>query len=182
MLDKDLIILSDFNYGVLDKETVEIIITEARKNKIFIAADCQISSQISDYLKYKGVDFATPTEHEARVTLRDNSSGLATIAQKFQELLSTPNIFITLGSDGVLVQKMLSNQQSYATDSIPALANYVKDVAGAGDSMLVYASLSLASGYDVFTAAYLASIAAGVQVSRVGNTPISTTEITTEIK
>jgi rfaE bifunctional protein kinase chain/domain len=179
MMDNvDVLIFSDFNYGLLDKDTVDKLIRKAKQKDIFIAADCQISSQIADYLKYSNVDLVTPTEHEARVTLRDNSSGLAKIAIAFQELLNVPKLFITLGHDGLLFQESSGNQKSpFITDLIPALANKSVDTAGAGDSMLVFASLALAAGSTISEAGYLGSLAAGIQVSRVGNTPLTISEI-----
>ena len=179
MMDKvDVMIFSDFNYGLLDKDTVEKLIKKARKKDIFVSADCQISSQIADYLKYSNVDLVTPTEHEARVTLRDNSSGLAKIAIEFQELLNVPRLFITLGRDGLLFQESSGNKKSpFITDLIPALANNSVDSAGAGDSVLVFASLALAAGSTISEASYLGSLAAGIQVSRVGNTPLTIEEI-----
>ena len=179
MMDKvDVIIFSDFNYGLLDKDTVDKLIKKARKKDIFVSADCQISSQIANYLKYSNVDLVTPTEHEARVTLRDNSSGLAKIAIEFQELLNVPRLLITLGRDGLLFQESSGNKKSpFITDLIPALANNSVDSAGAGDSVLVFASLALAAGSTISEASYLGSLAAGIQVSRVGNTPLTIEEI-----
>jgi len=174
----DVLIFSDFNYGLLDKDTVEKLINKARQKNIFIAADCQISSQIADYLKYSNVDLVTPTEHEARVTLRDSSSGLAQIAIEFQKLLKVSKLFITLGRDGLMFQETSGNEKSpFITDLIPALANNTVDTAGAGDSMLVFASLALAAGATISEAGYLGSLAAGIQVSRVGNTPLIIEEI-----
>jgi rfaE bifunctional protein kinase chain/domain len=174
----DLVIFSDFNYGILDTEMVSSIVSEARAREIFVSADCQISSQIGDYSKYKGVDLVTPTEHEVRVTLRDNSSGLAAIANNFQEQLGAPYLLITLGADGMLLQeksKVVNSQ--FLTDSIPAISEKVTDVAGAGDSVLVVASLALAARANLQQAAYLGTTAAALQVNRVGNTPLGINEL-----
>jgi rfaE bifunctional protein kinase chain/domain len=174
----NLVIFSDFNYGILDSEMVGEIVGEARARGIFIAADCQISSQIADYSKYRGVDLVTPTEHEVRVTLKDNSSGLAAIAINFQELLGVPNLLITLGGDGMLLQEKIRDSSSqFLTDSIPAFSEKVTDVAGAGDSVLVAASLALAAKANLRRAAYLGTIAAALQVTRVGNSPLGINEL-----
>ncbi|NBP40694.1 MAG: ADP-heptose synthase, partial [Betaproteobacteria bacterium] len=50
-------------------------------------------------------------------------------------------------------------------------------VAGAGDSLLVCAGMALALGADSHLAAYLGSIAAAIQTSRIGNTPIKQSEM-----
>ena len=174
----DLLIFSDFNNGLLDAEIVAATISMARTAGVFLAADCQISSQIADYLKYKGVDLVTPTEHEARVTLRNNQDGLAAIANAFQESLQSRYLMLTLGADGVLLQERIKHEHgNFRADVLPALNKNARDVAGAGDSFLVLASLALAVGASVNEAAYLASVGSSVQVSREGNIPITVEEI-----
>ena len=174
----DLLIFSDFNNGLLDTEIVATTISMARTAGVFLAADCQISSQIANYLKYKGVDLVTPTEHEARVTLRNNQDGLAAIANAFQESLQSRYLMLTLGADGVLLQEQIKHEHgNFRADVLPALNKNARDVAGAGDSFLVLASLALAVGASVNEAAYLASVGSSVQVSREGNIPITVEEI-----
>ena len=46
------------------------------------------------------------------------------------------------------------------------------DVAGAGDSMLISSAMSISCGATPWEAACIGSIAASVQVSRVGNIPL----------
>ncbi len=55
---------------------------------------------------------------------------------------------------------------------IPALNRSAVDVSGAGDSLLVTAALTLASGGTLHQAALLGSFAAAIQTSRTGNIPI----------
>jgi bifunctional ADP-heptose synthase (sugar kinase/adenylyltransferase) len=62
-------------------------------------------------------------------------------------------------------------------DQIEALNPMPKDVAGAGDSMLIASGMALAVGANIWEAACLGSIAAAIQVGRVGNTPISLAEM-----
>ena len=55
------------------------------------------------------------------------------------------------------------------TEQIPALNSNPKDITGAGDSMLTVASMALASKANIYEVALLGSIAAAIQISRVGN-------------
>jgi bifunctional ADP-heptose synthase (sugar kinase/adenylyltransferase) len=57
-----------------------------------------------------------------------------------------------------------------------------KDVAGAGDSLIITASLALASGGNIFESAFLGSLAAAIQVGRVGNMPLQLNELISEIR
>ena len=56
-----------------------------------------------------------------------------------------------------------------------------RDVAGAGDCLLITSALTLACGGSIWEAACLGSVAAAVQVGRVGNTPIQRQELRHEL-
>ena len=56
-----------------------------------------------------------------------------------------------------------------------------KDVAGAGDSFFTCASMALCVGADIWRSSYLGALAAALQVSRVGNTPLTTSDLMAEI-
>jgi sugar/nucleoside kinase (ribokinase family) len=59
-------------------------------------------------------------------------------------------------------------------EKIPALrVEKVIDTSGAGDSMLAAATLTLCATNDIYMAAYLGSLAAGIQVTRRGNLPLT---------
>ena len=91
------------------------------------------------------------------------------------------NILLKNGEEGVLIHSGI-NKKSLQTDKLPALNHHAVDVAGAGDSMLVATAMSIASGADIWAAACLGSLAAAIQVSRIGNTPLQYTEIITHLK
>ena len=67
------------------------------------------------------------------------------------------------------------------TDNINALGTIVKDVSGAGDSLLTCSAMALCVGASIWEAAYLGSLASAIQVSRVGNVPIQKDEILKEL-
>jgi rfaE bifunctional protein kinase chain/domain len=169
----DLLIFSDFSYGVLTESVISEITQIARSKGIFISADSQSSSQVGNLAKFEGIDLITPTEREARIELRDQTSGLVVIAEKLRNSVRSKNILLKMGPDGVLVSGVDSNQLIVPTDEIRALNKNAIDTSGAGDSILAATSLSLANGADIYVASLLGSILAGIQVSRIGNTPIS---------
>ena len=74
-----------------------------------------------------------------------------------------------------------SEKNKWMDERLPALNKYPLDVAGAGDSMLAISSLAMRSGANIVEASYLASIAAGIQVSKIGNQPITIKEILSNI-
>jgi bifunctional ADP-heptose synthase (sugar kinase/adenylyltransferase) len=68
------------------------------------------------------------------------------------------------------------------TDQLPAFNSVPKDVVGAGDSLLACSSLTLAAGGNIWQSAYLGSLAAACQISRVGNSPLSAAQLLTELR
>ncbi len=171
--DIDLLIFSDFSYGTLTEQVINEITSIARDKRIFISADSQTSSQVGNLMKFKGVDLITPTEREARIELKDQTSGLVIIAEKVRTSVDSKNILLKMGLDGVLISGLNKDGKVVPTDEIKGLNRNAIDTSGAGDSMLAAASLALASGADLYLAALLGSIVAGIQVSRIGNLPIS---------
>jgi sugar/nucleoside kinase (ribokinase family) len=121
----------------------------------------------------------TPTEREARVALNDFTSGLAVISERLIRKARTQNLVVTLGAEGVLVNAMIDGKQQ--ADRLPAFNPSPKDVSGAGDSLFMASSMALRAGADIWQAVYLGSLAAALQVSRVGNLPLTTRELVTEI-
>jgi bifunctional ADP-heptose synthase (sugar kinase/adenylyltransferase) len=67
-------------------------------------------------------------------------------------------------------------------DQVPALNPSPIETSGAGDSLLAAASLSLATGSDLYTSAYLGSLAAAIHISKVGNVPIQKSHILQHIQ
>lgn len=180
--DIDLIIFSDFNYGVLPQELVNKIIKLAKDNNVMVSADSQSSSQTGDISRFLNSDLITPTEREARLSLRDNQIGLVSLANNLLRKTSARNILLKLGEEGILVHPGKTNPKNEVTDRIAALNESPKDVAGAGDSLLVSSSLALLCGSTIWEASYIGSIAAAIQVARVGNTPLQIKEILIQTK
>lgn len=178
----DVLLFSDFNYGLLPQELVDRLTKLALDNEVMLVADSQSSSQMGDISRFKNMTLITPTEHEARVSTKDTGSGLVKLAEKLRELTNTPYVFITLANEGVLINTIDSNKEDHwITDRLPAMNTSAKDPAGAGDALMVVSSLTLALGRSIWESVYLGSIAAACQVSRVGNIPLSANELLTEI-
>jgi len=169
----NLLILSDFSFGVISKNLAKSLITVAKENNIFVAADSQTSSRIGNLMKFCGTDLITPTEVEARLEVRDENCGLVVLAETIRKKLSAQNILLKLGVDGVLLHGLNKSGLSERTDQVPALNRSPIDLSGAGDSMLAASALALSNGEDIYFAAYIGSVMAAIQVSQLSNTPIS---------
>lgn len=174
----DLVIFSDFNYGVLPQPLVDAIVELCNEKKVMIAADSQTSSQVGDISRFKHVDLITPTEREVRVALNNSRDGLVILADKLNQKMKCPNIIVTLADEGALLHMADSAKiHQWQNDKIPALATNAVDPAGAGDCMLAATAMSLASGGNLWISSLIGSVAAACQVSKVGNQPLSLQEL-----
>jgi rfaE bifunctional protein kinase chain/domain len=177
----DLLVFSDFNYGCLPQQLVDKLVSHCRDCGTMMVADSQASSQLSDVSRFRGMRLLAPTEYEARLATRDFTSGLVVLAEKLRCVADARHVIVTMGAEGLLIHAPSGEGPDYITDQLPAFNQAPKDVAGAGDSLLACASMSLAAGADVWKSAYLGSVAAACQVGRVGNSPLSREELATEL-
>lgn len=172
----DLLILSDFSYGIFSDSFTEQILRIAKASNLIISADSQTSSQIGNLLQFRNVDLICATEIELRHLLNDENSGLAIVAENARSKLNVNNLIIKLGSDGVLIHYLDENRVLQPTEALPAFNSNPQDVSGAGDSLLAVASMAFCVNRDIQIAGYLGSLGAAIQISRIGNIPIRTTE------
>tara|TARA_B110000196_G_C21138870_1_gene662687 strand:- start:322 stop:1746 length:1425 start_codon:yes stop_codon:yes gene_type:complete len=180
IIDKlDLLVFSDFNYGCLPQVMVDKIILLAKKNNVMLAADSQSSSQVGDISRFHDMDLITPTEREARLSINNHEDGLVIIADKLRQKSNCKNILLKLGEEGLII--IGPGQKNWLTDRIGAINYSPKDVAGAGDSLLITSILSLSSGANIWETSFLGSLSAAIQVGRVGNTPIKAKELILEL-
>lgn len=166
----DVLIFSDFNYGCLPQNLLDQIMELTKEKNIITAADSQCSSQIGDISRFKNISLITPTEFEARISIRNNDDGLTVLGKKLMEKTNVENIILKLGSQGLLIFPNTNN--IFKEDKLDALNQNPVDISGAGDSLLISAALSLAAGASIYESSLIGSIAAAIQVGRLGNIPL----------
>ena len=176
--DTDILVFSDFNYGCLPQPLVDRVVNICKDHNIMISADSQSSSQYGDVSRFKGAHLITPTEREARLALQNYDDGIVVLADKLLAKTEAQYILLKLGSDGMIAQIAQKQDLMPHTERLGALNMNPVDVSGAGDSVLITASLALAAGATLWQASLLGNVAAFIQVGRVGNIPIKPSEIT----
>ncbi|WP_413208128.1 PfkB family carbohydrate kinase [Rhodospirillum sp. A1_3_36] len=175
----DLLLFSDFNYGCLPQPLVDGLIQRGLDKKIMMAADSQASSQYADISRFKHMTLVTPTERETRLAIRDFESGLAIAAEKLQDAAMAEYVVVTLGGEGLMIR--CRKDRDPHTDRLPVFNAAPVDVAGAGDSLFTSCSMAMCVGASPWQSVYLGSIAAGCQVSRIGNKPLHVEELLGEL-
>jgi rfaE bifunctional protein kinase chain/domain len=175
----DLLLFSCFNYGCLPQNLVDEISSRARAAGVMLGADSQASSQLGDVSRFRNMTLLTPTEREARLALNDFETGLAAVAERLIAKAGAENLVITLGAEGMLINGLQDGE--LRTDRLPAFNLSPKDVSGAGDSFFMSSAMALRTGANIWQSSYLGALAAALQVSRVGNNPLTTAELAAEI-
>jgi rfaE bifunctional protein kinase chain/domain len=166
--DPHIIILEDYNKGVLTERVIAQVITICREAGVLTAAD----PKRKNFFAYKGVDIFKPNLKEVKEALNllvddFDLPKLTRIHSELQKLLDHSISFITLSEKGVFYQ-----QDGRAT-IIPSHLRNIADVSGAGDTVIAVASLVYASTKNVHLMAETANIAGGLVCEEVGTASVS---------
>jgi rfaE bifunctional protein kinase chain/domain len=172
-----LIILEDYNKGVLTKEIIEAIISYCNQKGIPTAVD----PKQKNFLAYKNCTIFKPNLKEVKEGLKMeipaiDLSNLQKVHQALQTALHHSISFITLSEHGVFFAH--ENKQQL----IPTHIRNIADVSGAGDTVIAVASLVYAYSKDMTLAAEIANIAGGLVCELVGTAPIDKNLLATEVK
>lgn len=178
------VVFADFGYGLLTAGLIHRVLGPLRSRVPVLTAD--VSGRQANLLQFRGVDLLCPTEREVRETLQDFGSGLGAVVSSLLQQTQAKQAFVTMGKQGLVTFRWpggTPEQSGYrlASDYLPALSSRGIDPLGCGDALLAAGTLALAAGGSVEAAAYLGSIAAAVEVQRVGNVAVTVDELVAAI-
>lgn len=173
----DVVIFSDYSYGMLPQRLVRTMTEYCQTSGIMMVADSQSSSQSGDIGRFPNMNIVTPTEYEIRQSLCNGEDELSTLPQLLREKSGAEHVLVTMGEEGVLINTPADGVKSTVSDLLPAFNRTPVDCMGAGDCFLAATALAMATGADIWQSAYLGNIAAACQVSRIGNLPLTATEM-----
>ncbi len=172
-----IIIISDYNKGLLTKELLEKIIQVSKvKNKIVI-----VDPKNRDLSIYKNADIITPNLKElfeaTESNLIPNQKTIEKLSRKIIKDFGFQHVITTKSSDGIsLVSKKLQ------TLHLPSKAKEVFDVSGAGDTVVSYIASGILRNYSLEESVKLANEAAGIAVSKFGTATVSRNEVNQKLK
>jgi len=173
----DAIIVSDFSYGLITPRIVNVISEIANQYNVKLFGDVQSSSQIGNISRLINYYCLTPTEKEARITLEDKYSGLEMIGTNLIKLTRAHGILLKIGAEGFVSFENTKAEVFIKTQHFPALNPTPVDVVGAGDSLLTGLAVSSCSGATLMEASAIGAIVASIAVSKIGNIPVSISEL-----
>ncbi len=166
--DIDVIILQDYNKGVLTSEIIEKVIGSANKKGIPTIVD----PKKLNFNSYKNCTIFKPNLAEIKTGMKVDfdANNIAEIEKATSELrkkLSAKGVLLTLSEKGICIN---SEKEFKYT---PAFKRNIIDVSGAGDTVISVASLCLASKMDYTDLSVLSSLAGGLVCEDVGVMPIN---------
>lgn len=162
------IILEDYNKGVLTARVIKQVIAWCKEKNIIIAVD----PKRHNFFSYTGVDIFKPNLKEVKEALNFTATAVteagmnelhSALSSRLQHAIS----FITLSEKGVFYH------QGNSGHIIPSHIRNIADVSGAGDTVIAVASLVYASTKDVRLMAETANIAGGLVCEEVGTAVIN---------
>ena len=164
----DVVILEDYNKGVLTEAVIQVVISICREAKVITAVD----PKRKNFFAYKGVDIFKPNLKEVKDALNflfsdANLHLLEDIHSELHHLLNHRISLITLSEKGVFYQ-----EDKHAA-IIPSHIRNIADVSGAGDTVIAVASLVYAATRNVHLMAEVANIAGGLVCEEVGTAAIN---------
>ena len=173
--DFDVVVVSDYLKGVLTPAVLEALCQAGRTLGIPVVVD----PKGNDYGKYRGATLLTPNRKEAEIASGIAIADVAALQQAADKLLSE------LALDALLITRSEAGMSLFpsagAAVHIPTVAREVYDVTGAGDTVIAVLSLGLACGLSMADAAWVANVAAGIAVGKLGTSTVSPQEIVVEV-
>ena len=162
-----LVILEDYNKGVLTERVIESVIQLCKTAGVLTAVD----PKRKNFFEYKGVDIFKPNLKEVREALNllftdADQALLEDIHQQLHNHLGHEVSFITLSEKGVFYQ------QADRANILPSHIRNIADVSGAGDTVIAVAALVYAATKDIHLMAEMANIAGGLVCEVVGTAAI----------
>jgi rfaE bifunctional protein kinase chain/domain len=167
----DAVILSDYDKGVVCPRLVPAAIEAAREDGVLVTAD----PKPANMALLSGCNVVCPNEHEAAfavaMPITDDQS-LQAAAYALLDRFRTEAVLITRGPKGMSLFAADGEEQY-----VPAAAEEVYDVTGAGDTVIATFTMALAAGATRREAMELATIAAGNVVRKLGAATTTAEEI-----
>lgn len=177
----DIIILQDYNKGVLTPAVIQQLIALANAHNIPVAVD----PKKKNFTAYKGVTLFKPNLKEVgeglKIEIDAYSIGsLQNAAMQLHQHQDIEMVMITLSEHGVFLS--WRDDGRYSTIIAPAAIRNISDVSGAGDTVIGVAALCLAAKVNPALLANLSNIAGGLVCEQSGVVPVDKTRLLEEAK
>lgn len=161
--------ISDYGKGFLSRTLLSAIIEASRKRKIPVVSD----PKGVDFSKYAGSTIIKPNLGEAFAAANlTPDAPLEKVAERVLKLADSDTLMVTRSEAGISIFHRDGSRHDF-----PVRVREVKDVTGAGDTVLAMLTCALANGLPINVAVQLSNVAAGIAIERVGCARVSLSEL-----
>ena len=169
------VILQDYNKGVLTKYIITEVIKLAKQKMIPIIVD----PKKDNFFSYIGCDIFKPNLKEIKDGMKidfDQNSDfeLEKVTSQLKKKISAKGVLLTLSENGLCIN---SNEGFIHT---PSYLGKVVDVSGAGDTVISVASLLISEDISFQDISKISSLSGGIVCQKVGVVPIQKEELLSE--
>lgn len=165
------LLISDYNKGLLTPSLTKKVLAICAEKSIPVFVD----PKVENFFLFSPVTLITPNHHEAAHIVHhacEQNYEIEAAGQEIMSRIQTEYLIIKRGEKGMTVF-----EQGSPPIHIPTRAREVYDVTGAGDTVIAVATLSLMAGASIREAAFIANLAAGVVVAKIGTAVVTTQEL-----
>jgi rfaE bifunctional protein kinase chain/domain len=168
------LILQDYNKGVLSRNLIQSLSKFAKENGIKILVD----PKFDNFFEFRNVFLFKPNRKELEDALGKKAKQTEDFDKFAEELIgkiNCENVILTLGELGMLIFENTNGAMKKV--KIDTKAMKVADVSGAGDTVISTIAVCLAGGANVKDAAVISNYAAGIVIKEVGIVPVYKDEL-----
>lgn len=170
----DVILFQDYNKGVLTKKLIKSVVKIAIQKGIPTAVD----PKKKNFWAYKKVNLFKPNLKEIReslpIEIKTNQASLEETGKQIRKRLKNDFSLITLSEKGLFYDDKKSAK------IIPTRPRQIRDVCGAGDTVIAVAACGLGLGLSMKDIAILSNLAGGQVCEKVGVHPLDKSQLEKE--
>jgi D-beta-D-heptose 7-phosphate kinase/D-beta-D-heptose 1-phosphate adenosyltransferase len=166
-----IVLLSDYAKGALTARVIRNVIDAARK----LGKPVIVDPKSANFAIYRGATLLTPNRKEFAEATRsraDTAKNIELAAQDAMQLADCEAMLVTQSEHGMTLVPRKGEPIH-----VPAHPVKVRDVSGAGDTVIAALAVTLAAGGDWEAALRMASAAAAVAVSKKGTAVVTSAEL-----
>lgn len=163
------IAISDYGKGFLSRTLLQAVIELAKQENILVIAD----PKGVDFTKYMGVYILKPNLGEAYAAANlGHDASLDKVAARVLEISQAEVLMITRSEAGISLFFREGTRQDF-----PVRVREIKDVTGAGDTVLAMLSCGVANRLPLSESVQLCNIAAGIAIEQFGCARITLSDL-----
>ena len=160
MKDIDAVAISDYGKGLLSRTLLSAIIEQAKAAGVPVITD----PKGVEFSKYSGSTVIKPNLSEAYAAAGLPSEvSLELVAQRVLEVSNADMLMITRSEAGISIFQRNEERLDF-----PVKVQEIKDVTGAGDTVLAMLTYAIANDLSIDVASQLCNVAASIAIERIG--------------